>query len=76
MVGLGVRRARSVNPTPLEIELLTRITLGKSIWWIADQMCMAENQLGLVSSVFDKMGALDRTQATIDALQRGLVHFK
>jgi DNA-binding NarL/FixJ family response regulator len=57
--------------------VLTCITRGKSNREIADQLCIAEKTVRIhVSSVLDKMGARDRTQATIYALQRGLVHFE
>ena len=41
----------------------------------AEQLGIAEKTVRLhVSSVLNKMGVRDRTQATIYALQRGLVH--
>ena len=70
-------RIPSVELTPRETEVLTCITQGKSNREIADQLCIAEKTVRIhVSSVLDKMGARDRTQATIYALQRGLVHFE
>ena len=70
-------RIPSVELTPREKEVLTCITQGKSNREIADQLCIAEKTVRIhVSSVLDKMGARDRTQATIYALQRGLVHFE
>ena len=51
--------------TPDELERIGR----------AEELHIAEKTVRIhVSSVLDKMGARDRTQATIYALQRGLVH--
>ena len=70
-------RIPSVELTPREKEVLTCITQGKSNREIADQLRIAEKTARIhVSSVLDKMGSRDRTQATIYALQRGLVHFE
>jgi DNA-binding NarL/FixJ family response regulator len=66
----------SVELTPRENEVLVCITQGRSNREIAEQLHIAEKTVRIhVSSVLDKMGARDRTQATIYALQRGLVHF-
>jgi DNA-binding NarL/FixJ family response regulator len=65
-----------VDLTPRESEVLSCITQGRSNREIAAELCIAEKTVRIhVSSVLDKMGARDRTQATIYALQRGLVHF-
>jgi DNA-binding NarL/FixJ family response regulator len=65
-----------VDLTPRESEVLGCITQGRSNREIAAELCIAEKTVRIhVSSVLDKMGARDRTQATIYALQRGLVHF-
>ena len=54
---------------------MARITQGRSNREIAEDLHIAEKTVRIhVSSVLDKMGARDRTQATIYALQRGLVH--
>ncbi len=69
-------RMPSVELTPRESEVLVCITQGRSNREIAQQLHIAEKTVRIhVSSVLDKMGARDRTQATIYALQRGLVHF-
>src|ERR1700733_5754648 len=61
--------------TPRESEVLLCITQGRSNREIAEQLHIAEKTVRIhVSSVLEKMGARDRTQATIFALQRGLVH--
>jgi len=68
-------RMPSVELTPRETEVLTCITQGRSNREIAEQLGIAEKTVRIhVSAVLDKMGARDRTQATIYALQRGLVH--
>ena len=70
-------RIPAVELTPRETEVLTCITQGKSNRKVADQLCIAEKTVRIhVSSVLYKMGARDRTQATIYALQRGLVRFE
>ena len=69
-------RMPSVGLTPREAEVLTCITQGRSNREIAEDLGIAEKTVRIhVSAVLDKMGARDRTQATIYALQRGLVHF-
>jgi DNA-binding NarL/FixJ family response regulator len=68
-------RIPAVDLTPRESEVLACITQGRSNREIADELHIAEKTVRIhVSSVLDKMGARDRTQATIYALQRGLVH--
>ncbi len=68
-------RTPSVELTPREAEVLLCITQGRSNREIAEQLHIAEKTVRIhVSSVLDKMGARDRTQATIYAIQRGLVH--
>jgi DNA-binding NarL/FixJ family response regulator len=68
-------RMPAVELTPRESEVLTCITKGMSNKEIAEELGIAEKTVRIhVSSVLDKMGARDRTQATIYALQRGLVH--
>ena len=62
--------------TPREHEVLTCITQGQTNRDIAERLRIAEKTVRIhVSSVLDKMGARDRTQATIYAIQRGLVHW-
>jgi DNA-binding NarL/FixJ family response regulator len=68
-------RMPSVDLTPRETEVLVCITQGRSNREIAEELGIAEKTVRIhVSAVLDKMGARDRTQATIYALQRGLVH--
>src|ERR1700749_228824 len=70
-------RTSSVELTPREHEVLTCITRGQSNRDIAQQLGIAEKTVRIhVSSVLDKMGVRDRTQAAICAIQRGLVHWE
>ena len=69
-------RMPAVELTPREREVLTCITQGRSNREIADELGIAEKTVRIhVSSMLEKLGVRDRTQATIYALQRGLVHF-
>jgi DNA-binding NarL/FixJ family response regulator len=68
-------RMPAMDLTPREAEVLTCITRGQSNREIGEALGIAEKTVRIhVSAVLDKMGARDRTQATIFALQRGLVH--
>ncbi len=68
-------RTSITDLTPRETEVLACITQGRSNREIAEQLHIAEKTVRIhVSAVLEKMGARDRTQATIYALQRGLVH--
>lgn len=70
-------REPAVDLTPRELEVLTCITRGLNNRDIATFLNIAEKTVRVhVSSVLAKMGARDRTQATIYALQRGLVHLE
>ncbi len=70
-----LERIPSVELTPREKEVLASITQGHSNREIADELRIAEKTVRMhVSSILGKMGARDRTQATIYAIQRGLVH--
>lgn len=69
-------RMPAVELTPREREVLLCITQGRSNREIGEQLGIAEKTVRIhVSSMLEKMGVRDRTQATIYALQRGLVHF-
>jgi DNA-binding NarL/FixJ family response regulator len=70
-------RTSLVELTPREHEVLTCITRGHSNRDIAHELRIAEKTVRIhVSSVLDKMGVRDRTQAAICAIQRGLVHWE
>lgn len=69
-------RMPAVELTPRERDVLLCITQGRSNREIAEELGIAEKTVRIhVSSMLEKMGVRDRTQATIYALQRGLVHF-
>jgi DNA-binding NarL/FixJ family response regulator len=69
-------RIPAADLTPRESEVLICITRGRSNREIAEDLRISEKTVRIhVSSVLDKMGVRDRTQATILALQRGLIHF-
>jgi len=62
--------------TPREEQVLKLITEGCSNHEIAAKLSIAEKTVRIhVSSVLEKLGARDRTQAAIYAIQRGFVHF-
>ncbi len=66
-----------VQLTPREREVLVCITQGRSNREIAEELGIAEKTVRIhVSSMLEKMGVRDRTQATIYALQRGMVHLE
>jgi DNA-binding NarL/FixJ family response regulator len=68
-------RTSTTDLTPRETEVLACITQGRSNKEIAEHLHISEKTVRIhVSAVLEKMGARDRTQATIFALQRGLVH--
>ncbi|WP_263383809.1 response regulator [Granulicella arctica] len=70
-------RTPAIELTPRETEVLACITRGLSNREIGEELHIAEKTVRIhVSSVLDKMGARDRTQATIYAFQRGLVHLE
>jgi len=61
--------------TPREHEVLNLISSGCSNREIAENLRIAEKTVRIhVSSVLEKLGARDRTQAAIYAIQRGFVH--
>jgi DNA-binding NarL/FixJ family response regulator len=65
----------NVDLTPREKEVLRCITQGCTNREIAGELGVAEKTVRMhVSAVLEKMGARDRTQATIYAIQRGVVH--
>jgi DNA-binding NarL/FixJ family response regulator len=68
-------RMPAVELTPRELQVLTCITRGLNNRDIADSLNIAEKTVRVhVSSLLGKIGARDRTQATIYAFRSGLVH--
>lgn len=74
---LLAERIPAFSLTPRESEVLAHIARGCSNREIAEQLGIADKTVRIhVSAVLNKMGARDRTQATIYALQRGFVHLE
>jgi DNA-binding NarL/FixJ family response regulator len=70
-----LERMNAEELTRREKEVLECLTKGQSNREIAGVLQIGEKTVRMhVSSVLEKMGARDRTQATIYAIQRGLVH--
>jgi len=70
-------RMPAVELTPRELEVLTCITRGLNNRDIAVALNIAEKTVRVhVSSLLGKIGARDRTQATIYAFRSGLVHLE
>jgi DNA-binding NarL/FixJ family response regulator len=68
-------RMPDIELTPRELQVLTCITRGLNNRDIADSLKIAEKTVRVhVSSLLGKIGARDRTQATIYAFRSGLVH--
>jgi DNA-binding NarL/FixJ family response regulator len=61
--------------TEREMDVLNLLAKGCNNKDIADGLHIAENTVRIhVSRILDKLGAADRTQAVLVAIQRGLVH--
>jgi DNA-binding NarL/FixJ family response regulator len=75
---ISARLASRVTHDPLsarELEVLHLIVAGRSNKEIGAQLNIAETTVKLhVRSLLAKLGVSDRTQATTEALRRGLVH--
>ncbi|MGB6692548.1 MAG: response regulator transcription factor, partial [Terracidiphilus sp.] len=68
-------RMPAIELTPRELQVLTCITRGLNNRDIAGSLNIAEKTVRVhVSSLLGKIGARDRTQATIYAFRSGLVH--
>ena len=71
---LNERRTRS-DFTPRELEVLQLIVAGRSNKEISYELKVSDGLVRLyVSRVLTRLGVLDRTQAAVQAIQRGLVH--
>jgi len=69
------KRKSRASLTDRELEVLTGIVRGRSNKEIASDLGLAEITVKQhVSSVLDKLGVQDRTQAATAAIQRGTVH--
>ena len=59
-----------------ELEVLQLLGKGKSNRDISSELAISEPTVkGHVTNILTKLGAVDRTQAVIIALKRGLIHF-
>jgi DNA-binding NarL/FixJ family response regulator len=63
--------------TDRELEVLRVMAEGRSNRGVADSLGIAENTVRIhVAHILQKLGAEDRTQAVIMAIQRGIVHLE
>jgi DNA-binding NarL/FixJ family response regulator len=63
--------------TARELEVLQSLAQGLSNQGIADCLGIAEKTVRIhMTHILDKLGAADRTQAVIAAVQRGIVHIE
>lgn len=73
--GLLTERLAGSDLTDREMDVLRLITQGLSNREIADRLRISEKTAKIhVSHLLDKLGVVDRTQAAIAAIQRGIVH--
>jgi DNA-binding NarL/FixJ family response regulator len=71
---IEARRSRSTL-TQREMETLAHIVAGRSNKEIIHAMGLSEGTVKLhIGNVLEKLGAKDRTQAAIIAVQRGILH--
>ncbi len=75
---VGTRLAERVPGSELtdrELDVLRLLAQGFSNRGIADALKISENTARIhVGRILDKLGVVDRTQAVIAAIQRGIVH--
>ncbi len=65
----------AVELTPRELEVLRLIARGLSNRDIGERLAISANTVRIhVSRILDKLGAGDRTQAVVIAMERGLLH--
>jgi DNA-binding NarL/FixJ family response regulator len=68
-------RMSSAAPSARELEVLELLGKGKSNRDVASELAISEATVkGHVTNILTKLGAVDRTQAVIIALKRGLIH--
>jgi DNA-binding NarL/FixJ family response regulator len=73
--GLLATRLDADSLTARELEVLESLAQGLSNQGIADRLGIAEKTVRIhMTHILDKLGAADRTQAVITAVQRGIVH--
>jgi len=75
VAALLAERVPGADLTDREMDVLRLLAKGSPNRDIADGLGIAENTVRIhVSRILDKLGAADRTQAVLLAIQRGLVH--
>lgn len=75
--GLLAARLDADSLTARELEVLQSLAQGLSNQGIADRLGIAEKTVRIhMTHILDKLGAADRTQAVITAVQRGIVHIE
>lgn len=68
-------RAPRQELTAREVEILGQVVRGLGNKQIAGELGLAEGTVRIhLSNIFEKLGVHDRTQAAIQAIQRGIVH--
>ena len=73
---IATRRARA-SLTPRELQILGHVVAGRSNKEIIDAVGISEGTVKLhVSNLLEKLGAQDRTQAALIAVQRGIIHLE
>jgi DNA-binding NarL/FixJ family response regulator len=71
---LDARHARETL-TPRELQVLRHIVAGRSNKEIMSDLSLSEGTVKLhVSNILSKLEVLDRTQAAVQAVRRGIVH--
>lgn len=75
--GLLATRHGADALTARELEVLESLAQGLSNQKIGDRLGIAEKTVRIhMTHILDKLGATDRTQAVITAVQRGIVHIE
>jgi DNA-binding NarL/FixJ family response regulator len=60
--------------SPRELQVLRQLKQGGTNRQIADALCLSEDTVKThMKSILSKLGATDRTQAVVIALQRGFI---
>jgi DNA-binding NarL/FixJ family response regulator len=77
-MALGAQDLRNMNPmpslAPRELSVLELLAEGKSNRQIAERLYLSEQTVkNLLTSVYHKLGAQNRTEAVLQAVQRGIV---
>lgn len=72
---LLAERVPGAELTSRELDVLRLLAKGRSNREVGEELNISENTVRIhVSRILDKLGVVDRTQAVLLAIQRGLVH--